>query len=353
MRIESFSQHKDPVGDSGVNRRTLLGVTFGVAAFSLFHAPSSAHARAEENAVSAELSIGESYGFAQDWSGALPALIPLTLLLRPTAGFEELSEGTVDISWASSVAAVHSDSVVIVAGDSLTLTKHVITEHAGISTMSFPLSGIDKGSSAEELVCALPLRSRIAYPNDQIAGEYTPVARISIPEQPPIEIVATSSLSARPGEVWGSELSIIWASVSGKPEDQEIRTLPQSVRLSSIGPGAVPAGASLTVESAPGGEMQLSVSSAYWDNDETSEVPFEYFEDTNPDKTTAKFVIQAPIPAGQSIRLDFAPIDDALKETLGEQLLSCVVSMFGPENAELSLIRQTGNTSHGWTKETQ
>lgn len=343
---------KEVITNGGIARRTMLGASLSLVAVSFLQLHNPDSAQAVENAASLALQSGEGYGFAPDWSGALPALVPLALVLKPKTSSREFLDSTVEVSWNSSIAAVQSDFIVIVAGESVSLAKYTLEESDGISTISFSVEEIKGGATADSLVCNLPISSRLSYPADQISGEYVPSARVILPDRQVLETESSTSLRPEYGEVWGSELSILWSSIPGASDEPEQRTLPRSISIVGTGPSSVPAGTSVTIEVAPAGNLPLAVGAAYWGHDEEAVVNFgESWDTTEPSKTTLKVVINEPILSGQSIRIDFFPLEESQQIELAQQLNSCLVSFLAPEGAQLKLVRATGSTSQGWTKE--
>ncbi|PPF24654.1 hypothetical protein C5D07_04525 [Rathayibacter tritici] len=116
------------------------------------------------------------------------------------------------------------------------------------SSVSYSVPDLSDGDSSPLLCVGVPLTTRDAYPEENIDAPLP----ISVTIQDEAGAVLASvewSADEAPAAAaaWGVELDASWGTVGG-PDSRSTYRVPRSIRCTSVGPAAVPAGSVLTVD---------------------------------------------------------------------------------------------------------
>ncbi len=227
-----------------VSRRGLLlgaGATLAVTMLSEFARPAPARAASplSPRRVVAELAGAEVRYFDPGHTQALGWRVPS--LLAVTAGAAVLRASTVEVTWDERMARATSDRVILATDDEVRAVPATIAP--GRMTFRWPSNYV--GGTSDLTQCVLPLTQNVLYPADALE-DVAPARAIVRLRRPGAEVIASAPVMNAPisGVAWGASLSATTMS-SDLPDDPTVALL---IRIDSVGPGEIPAGAQLLVE---------------------------------------------------------------------------------------------------------
>lgn len=192
-----------------------------------------------------------------------------------------------------------------------------------------------------KLLLALPLSSRPIYPNENL-GLANPISlEVTVGPQKTLRASWSPKLVRSPVSPWGIELAARWAQLDSTGASAKSGySVPWSIFCTSVGPGAVPAGATITVE------VDRRLVSAL----EVASTIFPPPADGKPEYATSvsevrgaqrlQIVLLRPIAAGETVQvfLSTTPSDSLRRDSRG-------ASVSVSARAEGSrIVRSTGLT---------
>lgn len=205
-----------------VSRRMLLGGAAVLSGYALLGGQATpAHAQTSSASSwfrSGEFDVARATSFSTDWGQRVATPFPIRIpLSRPAHA------GSLRIDWDARLFDAPTRAFSIVDG---------VTVNAAVTPLAEGAVSIAVPKGAQDIVA--PVRVRNPYPEENLAEVSPTVLRyINAGQKTLEELKLRADVVA--GSAWGVEAQVSWVTVGGD-------IVPAVVTLTSVGPGAVPAG---------------------------------------------------------------------------------------------------------------
>jgi hypothetical protein len=326
-----------------VSRRTFV-VTSGTLAFAvpMARARNARAAEVSEDTSQLVLSTTTSILFDTEFTEAYPFVEVLGVTVRGPQS--QISNARLDVIFDPRVLSISS------LASTITYGRHSVRqpildrtdEHGGLLSIKLPDLGYDE---AADMTVALPLTRHALYPNDAVDRARATVVKLIDERQNEVLAVSTAHPDSDPipGAMWGTLVTAVWDSftVTGGGNAFDY-SYPAFIRVTSVGPSAIPRGARLTVRLDARLAMLRNVA-AYGGDDAANAVEVLRDESNEEGARTVSFTLTEPIPATAALTVaaDIAPSRIASGE---QDVVFATVSIEGPVPGS-PLQRVTGSES--------
>jgi len=209
--------------------------------------------------------------------------------------------------------AVSFDNRIFEAGNLLIISDDEVstTAQAGSPTVVGPVTtahfDVPSSASASSSDLFLPLTARSLYPAEAIDSP-RPTAVELLPESGAGASASWTPLKVLDGTTaWGAEIAVVWTDTEVlSPTRPLIYRHPQIVTITSVGPGAIPAGAEVVVDVDPRLVTDVQFSSIKRD---AVALPADAFVSTSIEDQGSRrlsFVFKSTIPANSVVEIEVA-----------------------------------------------
>ncbi|MDD1386407.1 hypothetical protein [Curtobacterium poinsettiae] len=319
-------------------------MTSGTLAFAV-PATQARNARAvevSEDTSQLVLSTTTSILFDTEFTAAYPFVEVLGVTVRGPQS--QISNARLDVIFDPRVLSISSLASTVTCG------RHSVSqpildrtdEHGGLLSIKVPDLGYDE---AVDMTVALPLTRHALYPNDAVDTARATVVKLIDGRQNEVLAVSTANPDTAPvpGATWGTLVTAVWNSfaVAGRGNAFDY-SYPAFIRVTSVGPSAIPRGARLTVRLDARLATVRNVA-AYGGDDPANTIEVLRDESNEDGARTVSLTLTEPIPATEALTIaaNVAPSHIA---SGAQDVVFATVSIEGPVPGS-PLQRVTGSES--------